>query len=141
MAQLSRGILGAVAIATGVSLTFGAAQFASGRDLSGVTQNLVSKSAQAQETDPVSTSASINRASKSDRVANAARATEPSQTFSLRLSGHPDTSVIVRIPRAREARNLRPLLMQSQDRTVACEPTVSVLTEISKQLQPGRCVT
>jgi hypothetical protein len=24
---------------------------------------------------------------------------------------------------------------------VACEPPVSVLTEIAKQLQPGRCVT
>jgi hypothetical protein len=25
--------------------------------------------------------------------------------------------------------------------TVACEPVVSVLTEVAKQLQPGRCVT
>jgi hypothetical protein len=25
--------------------------------------------------------------------------------------------------------------------TVACEPAVSVLTEIAKQLAPGRCVT
>jgi hypothetical protein len=24
---------------------------------------------------------------------------------------------------------------------VACEPVVSVLTEIARQLQPGRCVT
>jgi hypothetical protein len=27
------------------------------------------------------------------------------------------------------------------DRKVACEPVVSVLTEVAKQLQPGRCVT
>jgi len=25
--------------------------------------------------------------------------------------------------------------------TVACEPVVSVLTEVAKLLQPGRCVT
>jgi hypothetical protein len=25
--------------------------------------------------------------------------------------------------------------------TVACEPVVSVLTEVAKQLEPGRCVT
>jgi hypothetical protein len=26
-------------------------------------------------------------------------------------------------------------------RTVACEPVVSVLTEVAKQLPPGRCIT
>ncbi len=37
-----------------------------------------------------------------------------------------------------------PSLFKSGDRrkaTVACEPMVSVLTEVAKQLQPGRCVT
>ena len=37
-----------------------------------------------------------------------------------------------------------PSLFNSGDRrkaTVACEPMVSVLTEVAKQLQPGRCVT
>jgi hypothetical protein len=36
-----------------------------------------------------------------------------------------------------------PLLTKSGDRkaTVACEPPVSVLTEVAKRLQPGRCIT
>ena len=29
----------------------------------------------------------------------------------------------------------------SRRQMVACEPVVSVLTEVAKQLQPGRCVT
>jgi len=72
------------------------------------------------------------------------------RTVSVRLYGLSDTSVVVRIPVAREARNApsAPLVTRSGDRkpgdrklTVACEPVVSVLTEIAKQLQPGRCVT
>jgi hypothetical protein len=57
--------------------------------------------------------------------------------------------VLVRIPRRQEAKNVvsnrvpAPSLIQSQERktTLACEPMVSVLTEIAKRLQPGRCVT
>ncbi len=72
------------------------------------------------------------------------------RTVSLPLYGLSDTSVLVRIPVAWEARNgpSTPLVTKSGDRksgdrklTVACEPVVSVLTEIAKQLQPGRCVT
>jgi hypothetical protein len=44
-----------------------------------------------------------------------------------------------------QARNgaSRPSMTKSSDRkmTVACEPVVSVLTEVAKLLQPGRCVT
>jgi hypothetical protein len=29
----------------------------------------------------------------------------------------------------------------STKRPVACEPSVSILTEIAKNLQPGRCIT
>jgi len=147
--KLSRRILGAVAVATGVSLTFGAAQFAFGRDISGVAQSLFLQSAQAQENPSqiqvqqaaILKASAINRAGKSDRAENAAKVIAPSQTFSLQLNGHPDTSVLVRIPLVRETRNLAPVLTPSQDRKLACEPTVSVLTEISRQLQPGRCIT
>jgi hypothetical protein len=43
-----------------------------------------------------------------------------------------------------EAQNTAPtprFSKQPVGRTVACEPVVSVLTEVAKQLQPGRCVT
>jgi hypothetical protein len=37
------------------------------------------------------------------------------------------------------------MLIKSEEQkakaTVACEPVVSVLTDIAKRLQPGRCVT
>jgi hypothetical protein len=124
---LSKAVFGAVAVA----LTFGAAQLALGRDLAGIGQP------------PSGTSeATINRAAKADRarvVANAA----PTRTVSLRFDGLSDTSVLIRIPVVREARGGSSLATKSGDRriTVACEPVVSVLTEIAKQLQPGRCVT
>ncbi len=67
------------------------------------------------------------------------------QTISLRLQGLSDTSILVRVPLAREARNGSSArwLTKSGDggTTVACEPMVSILTEVVKQLQPGRCVT
>jgi hypothetical protein len=78
---------------------------------------------------------------------------EARRTISLRLDALTDTSVLIRLPVARQsdagtkesdkqARNTRSLF-KSQDRktSVACEPPVSVLTEVAKQLQPGRCVT
>jgi hypothetical protein len=126
---LSRGILGGLAVA----LTFGAAQFASGRDLGGSQQAPSQASVLTSET-------TINRAAKADRVAGPAART---RTVLLRLSGLPDTSVLLRVPLAEEARNGSSSLRKSGDHktTVACEPVVSVLTEVAKQLEPGRCVT
>ncbi len=68
------------------------------------------------------------------------------QTISLRLNGLSDTSVLVRWPIAGDAHGLSPgpaaLTRSGGDKpVVACEPVVSVLTEVAKQLQPGRCVT
>ncbi len=67
------------------------------------------------------------------------------RTISLQLNGLADTSVLVRVPVAQAARSgaSAPSWTKSGDgkRTVACEPVVSVLTEVAKQLQPGRCVT
>jgi hypothetical protein len=130
MSQLATGILGAIA----VSLTCGAVQFALGRDLSGAIQEPSRESATA-----------VNRATKADRAARVAGAAQPTQTISLRVAALSDTSVLVRIPVAGKARNNPPtrFLTKSSDRkvTVACEPVVSVLTEVAKLLQPGRCVT
>jgi VCBS repeat-containing protein len=129
MSQFSRGIFAALA----VSLTFGAAQFALGRDLTGGVQ------------DPqAAPQALVNRTAKADR-APVTRSDVPTQTISLQLSGVSDTSVLVRIPVAQAVGkgSSAPSLFKSGSgkMAVACEPAVSVLTEIAKQLAPGRCVT
>ena len=139
MSQISKAVLGVIA----VSLTFGAVQFASGHDLADRWQGV----ADAQTTGIAS---AINRSSKTDRAAGPAGSAEQTQTISLRPESLSDTSVLVRMPIVKkpetDARNgpAAPSLFKSGDRrkaTVACEPMVSVLTEVAKQLQPGRCVT
>jgi hypothetical protein len=138
MSQLSRGIFAAIA----VSLTCGAVQFASGSDLARGPQSSVG----APET---AANIHIDRAAKADRAARVA-GSAPTQTISLRLDALADTSILVRVPAAKEARNgssvpssSAPVVTKSRDRkmAVACEPVVSVLTEVAKLLQPGRCVT
>jgi hypothetical protein len=129
MSQLSRGIFASLA----VLLTFGAAQFALGRDLTGGVQ------------DPQAVPQTlVNRTAKADR-APVPRSDVPTQTISLQLSGISDTSVLVRIPVAQAVNkgSSAPSLFKSGNgkMTVACEPAVSVLTEIAKLLAPGRCVT
>ena len=125
MTQLSRGILAAVAI----SLSLGAVAW--GRDL--VSQD----QAGAPE-------AAINRIAKADRAATMPASTQ-TRTIALRLDALADTSVLVRIPLAKAARNAPsgPMINKAGDRklAVACEPPVSVLSEVAKLLQPGRCVT
>jgi hypothetical protein len=131
MSQLSRGIVGAIA----VSLTFGAA-LAANRDLGGTQASAV-------------TSEAINRAAKADRADGAAGSAAPTRTISLRLDALTDTSVLIRLPvtqvNGKEARNNVPAppvaKPQARKTTVACEPPVSVLTEVAKRLEPGRCVT
>jgi len=129
MSQLSSGIFGAIA----VSLALGAVQLAAGRDL-------------AETQDPAATSEVINRAAKADRAGVAVgSAAAPTRTISLRLEALTDTSVLIRLPVAQEARNNPPAPSvgkpQTRKATVACEPPVSVLTEVAKQLEPGRCIT
>jgi len=132
MSQLSRGIFGAIA----VSLTFGAA-LAAGRDLAGI-QNPAGNS------QVVNTSEAINRAAKADRADGAVSAA-PTRTISLRQDVLTDTSVLIRLPVTQEARNNVPapavVKPQARKATVACEPPVSVLTEVAKRLEPGRCIT
>jgi hypothetical protein len=134
MSQISKAIFGALAI----SVACGAVQLAFGHDLTGIGR----AASAAPET-------GINRAAKADRDA-VKPAPAQTRTFALRINGLPDTSVLVRMPAAKdsakeeEARNRpAPSMMKSGDRktAVACEPVVSVLTEVAKLLQPGRCVT
>ena len=125
------GLVKIVLGAAAVSLTLGAVQFASGHDLS--VPVLSGKQGE-----------SVNRAAKADRgvVATSASAT---RTIAFRPGDLPDTSVLVRIPLTKEARDTAraPLPMRSGQSKpmVACEPVVSVLTEVARKLQPGRCVT
>jgi hypothetical protein len=126
---LSRGILGVFA----VSLMFSAAQIASGRDLSSA--SLVSTS----QVSSSSAGIGMNRDAKADRAAVVSASAGRTRTISLRLDGLSDTSVLVRVPVAQAARETS--FGKSGDRKLACEAVVSALTEISKRLEPGRCVT
>jgi hypothetical protein len=131
MSRTIKGIFSAAAI----SLAFGAVQFASGHDLTDGLQAL----AGSQPT-------GVNRAAKADRVAAFLVPSAPTRTISFKLAELADTSIVVRIPLTAEARsNVAPasLLMKpgAPRSAVACEPVVSVLTEVAKRLQPGRCVT
>ena len=131
MLQRSKVVLSALAI----SVACGAVQLAFGHDLTGMGQ---SASAASQ--------AGINRAAKADRDA-VKPATAPTQTFTLKFSGMPDTSLLVRMPAATDSKQAlnrpAPSMIPSKTRkhAIACESVVSVLTEVAKQLQPGRCVT
>jgi hypothetical protein len=131
MSHTVKGILGTVAIL----LTCGAVQFASGHDLTGGLQAL----GHPQPT-------GVNRAAKADRVTAFLAPSAPTRTISFKLAALADTSILARIPLTVEARsNAAPasLLMKpgADKPVVGCEPVVSVLIEIAKRLQPGRCVT
>jgi hypothetical protein len=124
--SLVKVIFGAAA----VSLTLGAVQFASGHDLA-----VPLLSGKPGET--------VNRAAKADRAF--AAPAMPTHTIAFRPGDLPATSVLVRIPLTKQARETprAPLLLRSDQSKpmVACEPVVSVLTEVARKLQPGRCVT
>lgn len=129
MSQKVTGILAALA----VSLTLGAMQFASGHDLT------VGLATPGEPAGP-----SVNRAAKADREAVLPEATIATRTISIHVDRVPDTSVLVRVPLTHQARSTPPAsLLRSRESkiAVACEPSVSVLTEIAKSLQPGRCIT
>jgi hypothetical protein len=134
MSKTSRIVFGAAAIA----LTLGAIPLAAGRDLSGGVFNR-------QEVPAAAQAAGINRAAKADRAGSAVQSDIPMQTISVKLNGLSDTSVLIRVPVAQATRptSFAPSWIKSGNakRAVACEPVVSVLTEVARQLEPGRCVT
>jgi hypothetical protein len=142
MSQLSKGIFGTIAVSLTLG-TLGAVQLAAGRDLAAI-QNPAGNS------QVVTASEAINRAAKTDRADGAVGSTvAPTRTISLRQDVLADTSVLIRLPSAKEtgkeARNGSPapsgVKSQARKATVACEPPVSVLTEVAKRLEPGRCIT
>jgi hypothetical protein len=132
-------ILGTVAI----GVTFGAVQIASGEGLS---NRLLAAKAKPVASHDVAMTDVVNRGAKSDRAALAAGSSKETRTLSFHVDRLPATSVVVRLP-SQEARSggtpaPAPILTKEQRKPmVACEPVVSVLSEIAKQLQPGRCIT
>jgi hypothetical protein len=133
MFQVSAGVLGALAA---VVLPLGAVQFAG--DLAG--GNDVAATV-------------VNRAHKADRGIVQLSHRE-GRTVSIRLESLPDTSIVLRIPenfrleagdRVMKRDAMKPnsgrVPATQVRRTIACEPVVSTLTDIARQLQPGRCVT
>ena len=130
MSQKVTGFLAALAI----SVACGAMQYASGHDL---TVGLATPG------DPAAPG--VNRAAKADREAVLPEATGATRTISIHVDKVPDTSVLVRVPLGHQARGTppAPLFLRANEskNAVACEPSVSVLTEIAKRLQPGRCIT
>ena len=134
MSQKSNVILGALA----VTATLGAVQLAFGHDLADRFQAL-SEPRGATE---------INRTGKGDREPVVPGTSGPARTVMMKVDSLADTSVVIRIPIEKQARSQQPAqsvikapARSGGKRIVACEPVVSVLTEIAKLLQPGKCVT
>lgn len=132
MSQISKVIFATLA----ATVVCGAVQLAFGHDLAGT------RLTAATVPEP-----GVNRAAKADRdtVKPAQARTE---TFAMRFNGMPDTSVLVRLPAAQDSAKKEaldrpaPSMMKPGGKmAVACEPSVSVLTEVAKLMQPGRCVT
>ena len=86
MPQVSRGISIGALSAIAVSLTFGAAQFASGRDLSMNPQDRLQQSMQ----DLAMSDSAVNRAAKTDRALGIAGSSARTKTIMLRPEGLPD---------------------------------------------------
>jgi hypothetical protein len=125
-------VLNTILASLAVTATVGAAQLASGHDLIG-----------GREADAVAPAGEINRGAKADRDA---LKTAPglTETVTIRSVNMPDTSVVLRVPVAQVPAKTRPepaTRPAAGKRVIACEPPVSVLTEVAKLLQPGRCVT
>lgn len=129
------------------ALTVAAAPFAMGGELPAW---LVRTPVMASAATPAMVGYPVNnvaRGGKSDRAAVVRTGVE-SQTFSIQPSGLNGTSVLVRIVsqkpdrrvNEKPATQLQPRSKTSRPRA-ACEPVVSMLTEVAKRLEPGRCVT
>ena len=140
MSRLITGISGVLAL----SLISGAAEFARGRDLSSVAGNLtpITQALALASRSSADVTSSVNRGSKADRAASPAGSPATTRTISLRLNAFSDTTFLVRIPVALAnppavaPAPVRPAIGRPM---VACEPVVSVLTEVAKRLEPGRC--
>jgi hypothetical protein len=131
MSNTGKGLIGALVLTLGA---IGAVQLAFGHDVTGGPSSLSAGS------DTV-----VNREGKTDRALRTVTPVAATQTVSVQLNGFADTTVVMRIPLMQEPRNSSPTRLlttsEPQKHAVACEAMVSVLTDVAKQLPPGRCVT
>lgn len=148
MAYMASGTLGAVA----AILALGAVHIdvAAGNDGRGPAQR-----GDASVTMPVHNGdetvvTNVDRSAKGDRDTSVRPA--GGLTLSFKLPSLPDTSVMMRVPadEAADAGRKTPATTgagkgsdrsSAGQRPVACEPVVSVLTAVARQLAPGRCIT
>ena len=138
MSRLTTGISGALALV----LISGAAQLAMGHDLSPV----IARLPQIKPSLPshfLTSEPAINREAKGDRASGPANSPASTRTVSLKLDAFSDTTILVRIPAAIATPPAAPSPARPVARKpmMACEPVVSVLTEVARQLDPGRCTT
>jgi hypothetical protein len=88
----------------------------------------------------------VNRGAKSDR-SEASSNTAERRTIVFQHPEVPSTTVALRLWETAGAARNRPALKDGKApadkrrQAVACEGMVSALTEVAKQLDPGRCVT
>lgn len=123
MSKFVSGILGAAALVA----SLGAAQFAVGHDLG-----------KGPEIAGAAQSSLVNRSAKADRPIGIAPA--GGGTIVSKLASLDATSVVIRVPRA-AAKTESKLQRKADRRPVACEAPASVLTEVAKLMESGRCVT
>ncbi|CAN5421611.1 hypothetical protein BH10PSE11_BH10PSE11_29750 [soil metagenome] len=145
MSYLASGTLGVVA---GV-LALGAVhlEVAAGNGLLGPAQRGDAATTIPARIDSNAVVINVDRSAKGNR--DLAVAPAGGLTISFMVPGVSDSSVMVRMPSG-EADALRRAPASTiglgkgssaGKRPVACEPVVSVLTAVAKQLAPGRCVT
>lgn len=143
MSKVSSLVLGVV---SGAAM-FGAIQYASGNDLraSNLRGTLTESDTAISAPSPA---LAVNRTAKGDRDTTPAKL-DAGQTLSFHVHGLVDTSVLLRLagpaPKAQTDKPAStkaiPIDTRPRKATVACEPPVSLLTEVARSLQPGRCVT
>lgn len=141
MASLASGTLGVMA---GV-LALGAVhlEVSAGNGLLGPMQRGDASLAAPARPEPIMVN--VDRSAKGDREAVGAPVN--GVTISFKVPGSDDSSVMVRMPSgdAADARKAPVSTVgkgsSAGSRPVACEPVVSVLTAVAKQLAPGRCIT
>jgi hypothetical protein len=99
-------------------------------------------------TDSDAITINVDRSAKGDR--DPVSPAGSGVTISFKVPGSSDSSVMVRMPSGDAADALRKAPASTTGtskgssaaaRPVACEPVVSVLTSVARQLAPGRCVT
>lgn len=83
---------------------------------------------------------SVNRDAKSDR-APGAQTIGHGTTIAFEVPSLPNTTLMVRVPAGNAAARTPAVRPSSMRHTTACEPSVSVLTAVAKQLEPSRCLT